>query len=63
MSTLIQRDQELPNMIGTDLTDIRHTMLHTEQDEGVELLAIELDGSSNQITRTAGMPLDTDPLL
>ena len=37
-------------------------MLQTEPDEGVEFLAVELDGPSSQVTRTTSVQVDTDPL-
>ena len=62
MPALIERDQELADMVGIDLTDIRNSVFRTEPDEGVEFLAIEFDGPGSQITGTAGVKVDPNPL-
>jgi hypothetical protein len=49
-------------MISLDLTDIDNSLLRAKLDEGVELLGIEFYGPRSQVTRTAGMQVDPDPL-
>ena len=62
MSAFIECNQELADQVSANLADVRCAFFQAELGEGIELLAIKLDGAAGQVARTAGMQVDADPL-
>jgi len=62
MSPFIKRDQELTDQVSANLAYIRYIVFQAELGKGMEFLAVKLDGAAGQITGTAGVQVDGNPL-